>query len=386
AHRRGRVRRRLGRRPSHLSTFSPAGRPVAEARAVHRATTAAVAALAVVAVAAPAEAARRTRCTSSLTSAQTTVGRSVLLKGTLLPGRARAVRLQARRAGAWKSLGSTRSSRAGRFTLSVPASAAGTLRVRAFAPAAKGYRSGACAARVVTIATSTAGGGSTNSEAAAPAWRAVYALASDQTADAGKPAAIAGTIAAVDKWFATQTTGNVQPRWARDDGGAIAVTTVTLDHTAAQYAAGGDNFSMIAADLAAHDLPAPGGREKIAVYVDVTNSAACGATSGDVVLMFEAACEIHPGVADQWPYGATYLLAHEMTHGFGAVNACAPHAGGGGHVLDDPRDLLYAGSEARDWDHLALDPGHDDYYATGRSDCPGIESSPFWTATADPAS
>jgi hypothetical protein len=143
---------------------------------------------------------------------------------------------------------------------------------------------------------------------------------------------------------------------------------------------------LVAADLAARGLPAAGGDEKLAGFIDVTNAGACGATQGDVVLMFEAACDIHPTATDAFPYGSTYLLAHEMTHGFGAVEFCAPHAGAGGHVLDDPRDILYAGTEDRVWDDLRLDPGHDDYYATGRADCPGIASSPFWTATADPLS
>jgi hypothetical protein len=75
-----------------------------------------------------------------------------------------------------------------------------------------------------------------------------------------------------------------------------------------------------------------------------------------------------------------------MTHNFGAVPTCAPHQGGGAHVTDDPRDILYQGPQPRDWNNQMLDPGHDDYYATGRGDCPGIASSAFWTMTSDPGS
>ena len=73
-----------------------------------------------------------------------------------------------------------------------------------------------------------------------------------------------------------------------------------------------------------------------------------------------------------WPYGATYLTAHEMTHAFGAVPACAPH-----YDLvpatSTTNDVLYAGPGDRDWNNIQLDPGHDDYYGHGR---PTASTSP----------
>jgi hypothetical protein len=98
-------------------------------------------------------------------------------------------------------------------------------------------------------------------------------------------------------------------------------------------------------------------------------------------LLVEAACNIYPTTHDVWPYGATYLAAHEMTHNLGAVPACALHSDGTGHISDDPRDVLYSGSQPRDWNHLMLDPGHDDYYATGRADCTDVSSSAYWTTS-----
>jgi hypothetical protein len=44
-------------------------------------------------------------------------------------------------------------------------------------------------------------------------------------------------------------------------------------------------------------------------------------------------------------------------------------------TADDPRDILYAGR--RDFANLMLDPGRDDYYATGNS-CADISTSALW--------
>jgi hypothetical protein len=52
-------------------------------------------------------------------------------------------------------------------------------------------------------------------------------------------------------------------------------------------------------------------------------------------------------------------------------------------VNDDPHDILYQGAQPRVWNDQRLDPGHDDYYDTGRADCAGIEGSPYWTMSAD---
>jgi hypothetical protein len=157
------------------------------------------------------------------------------------------------------------------------------------------------------------------------------------------------------------------------------VITVRLAHTAAEYAASGNAFWMISDDLAA--VAPAGPTEKTVLWINA-GSGACGESGSSLVVMFEAACGIHPSAFSRWPAGGTYLLAHEMTHSFGAVASCAPHWDGTGHVNDDPRDVLYQGSQARAWSSLILDPGHDDYYATGRTDCGDIAASPFWTKTS----
>jgi hypothetical protein len=48
-------------------------------------------------------------------------------------------------------------------------------------------------------------------------------------------------------------------------------------------------------------------------------------------------------------------------------------------VNDDNRDVVYGGNSQRDWEHITLDPGRDDYYGHGRTDCMDIARSPFWT-------
>jgi hypothetical protein len=77
--------------------------------------------------------------------------------------------------------------------------------------------------------------------------------------------------------------------------------------------------------------------------------------------------------------GETFVIAHELVHTLGAVPPCGPHYGNDGHVIDDPRDLLYDGPIRVPPRAVLLDPGHDDYYRTGRHDCPDIANSPVWT-------
>lgn len=112
--------------------------------------------------------------------------------------------------------------------------------------------------------------------------------------------------------------------------------------------------------------------------MDIVNPlGACAFTTAGISFMTERPCNIRPVAPTMWPADGTYITAHEMAHNFGAVPDCAPHSIGGGHVGDDPGDLLYGGGAPRDWNNLSLDPGHDDYYGTGTA-CGDIATSPFW--------
>jgi hypothetical protein len=351
-----------------------------------------------------ASAPKHTSCGISTKARTVARAHPFMLKGTVHPRSARRVELQIRRGGKWAIKRHTTSSKSGAFRLSVPTGRLGRITLRAFVPRRRGLASAACRSLTITVKSPTGtqpgsgnpespGGTTTPPSSAGPqpgnSFRAIYAVASDQSAKSGEVAAIVNDIGAVNDWFGSQTTNSVQPRWIRSknpDGsrGAPVVRTVSLPRTAAEYSGDG-GVSKIVADLESV-APADAATEKTAVWIDAKSATACGLTTGDVTILLESACDIYPSTADVWPAGATYLLGHELTHNFGAVPSCAPHSDGTAHVNDDPRDVLFQGAGARDWDHLMLDPGHDDYYATGRADCPGIEGSAFWTQTSDPGS
>ena len=63
-------------------------------------------------------------------------------------------------------------------------------------------------------------------------------------------------------------------------------------------------------------------------------------------------------------------VAHEVFHILGAVQPCAPHHDGTGHVHDSEDDLLTLGYE--------VDVGRDDYYGHDIPGCWDTEDSPLW--------
>ncbi|MBI4521088.1 MAG: hypothetical protein HY701_09640 [Gemmatimonadetes bacterium] len=68
---------------------------------------------------------------------------------------------------------------------------------------------------------------------------------------------------------------------------------------------------------------------------------------------------------------------HEAFHTMGLVGRCAPHHNqeSGGHVIDDPQDIMSA-SFPRALP-LKFDAGRDDYYGHGNPACLDLASSPF---------
>lgn len=216
--------------------------------------------------------------------------------------------------------------------------------------------------------------------ALANSFRVVYAVPSDVPADPAIVPAIRHEIDLVAGWFAGQTGGR-QPRFYAPDG-TLAVDTLDLGMTKAALEGAPNPLTTLADKL--HSLGYGVSGETVVAYV-ASKGIACGITQDNqgaatTVALWMPACDIYPRVdTPSFPYNATYLAAHEMTHAFGAVPDCAPHADGTGHVSDDNRDVVYGGNSQRDWDHITLDPGHDDYYGHGRTDCTDIARSPFWT-------
>ena len=352
---------------------------------------------------------KRTTCTLTAAPSSAATGMTVPFRGKVGPRRVRKVLLQQRVGKRWMPRATAKSSRRGAFAFKVKLNTAGTAKWRVLVAKTSRFKGATCSSVNVTVTTGTGStemgndmpggttgpgtGGPTDPPTDPPAtgtqapntFRAIYAVASDETPIAGRTAAIAANIKAVNGWYASQTTGNVQPRWIRSSDGEIAVTTVKLANPASYYD-GPDATNRVRTDVLAAS-PATASPQKMVVWIEggMTVSG-CGVTGSNISIIYRARCDITPDASDTFPFGATYLLAHEMTHNFGAVPSCAPHSGGGGHSNDDPRDVLYQGPQPRDWNNQMLDPGHDDYYATGNAACPGIEASPFWTATADPLS
>ncbi len=211
-------------------------------------------------------------------------------------------------------------------------------------------------------------------------FRVIYALPSDVAADPAIVSGIPHEIDLVAGWFAGQTGGH-QPRFYAP-GGTLALDTVNLGITRAQLEGAANPLTTLATTL--HSLGYGTSGETVVAYV-ASKGIACGITQDNngaatTVALWMPACDIYPSASTpSFPYNATYLAAHEITHAFGAAPDCAPHADGTGHVSDDPRDVIYGGPLDRDWAHITLDPGHDDYYGHGRADCLDIARSPFWT-------
>lgn len=215
--------------------------------------------------------------------------------------------------------------------------------------------------------------------------QAVYVVPSDVAPVTGRNSATSDTIIATQGWFEEEL-GGVYPVFNRNES-AIIVPTVVLDETAAQLFA--LTTSGVDATISAQiDATVAGASEReLVVFLEAaTNTSACGYRSSLIMIPMPN-CGIEPRASETFPYGATYLVAHEVTHMLGAARSCGANYDGTGHVTDDNRDIIYSGSAGRDWSNLTLDPGNDDYLDHGIPGCNDIRNSPLlgqWSAPADP--
>ncbi len=238
-------------------------------------------------------------------------------------------------------------------------------------------------AALLMVGTAVLGFGSAASAAEADSIQAVYVVASDVTPVANRQSAIAANIETVNQWFAEQTGGRT-PIFNRDGAGSISVPIVTLAESKATIAGSLDGDATFEAQIEAAVAGASDSRLFI-VYEGTESSGACG-YAGRLLVIPTENCNIFPNASARFPYGITYLMAHELTHMLGAVPSCAPNYLPGGHLTGDPRDILYqptATTPGRDWQNLMLDPGNDDYFNHGRSDCRDIADSPLLSAAPD---
>lgn len=172
-----------------------------------------------------------------------------------------------------------------------------------------------------------------------------------------------------DDWFEGQTGERLD--FVRDDDGEIAVELAEAETLPSMDDAELSALLPTVVDIDGDELPV--------IFADLTASdSPCGVFLGNAVVMWMPSCDIYPDPDASFPFGATYLAAHELTHALGAVPDCAPHEVSIGHVDDDPADILYSGPLDREWEDLQLDPGHDDYFQHGRADCADIMDSEYW--------
>src|SRR5690606_35958313 len=134
-------------------------------------------------------------------------------------------------------------------------------------------------------------------------------------------------------------------------GSAASVQTVRLD--VSQSRLRNDPNPQAVLEAAIRDRLAGTAYANAAVVVVVEGAAGfgCGWEGTTAVVIPIENCGTTPTSDSVWPGGMSYLVAHELTHLLGAVEACAPHHVNG-HVDDDPRDILYEGPAERVWDDL----------------------------------
>lgn len=197
---------------------------------------------------------------------------------------------------------------------------------------------------------------------------------------------LARSITAGLNWLKLRTNGST----LRVDTyrNAIDVTFVRLSKTDAQIAASG----VFVRDRVQEELIARGFNDPkkiLAVYYDGSSAVACGGGAYPPTLVGTAAmlylkgqppgapaCDTNPIGADvNAPGYWEFSMLHEIVHTLGFVPSCGRNHGFSGHTTDDPRDLMYAGSQP--WRPSLLDVNNDDYWKHDHANCPDLAKSVF---------
>jgi len=195
--------------------------------------------------------------------------------------------------------------------------------------------------------------------------RVVYALPSDGVdRGAERAAQISADVDEIGAWWRSQDFER-EPRFDRAAFACGAQADIVVDRLpdpAAALQANGSRFERIA-DVVAQGVA---GFEKHLVYYDgpVAEGSPCGEGGGNpdgegIAIVYMATCS---------PVPTEVVAAHELLHAFGALptsgppNACPDSRG---HPCDSTGDILYPYAPTARLNALALDVGHNDYYAHG---------------------
>jgi hypothetical protein len=165
--------------------------------------------------------------------------------------------------------------------------------------------------------------------------------------------------------------------------GKLDITFLRLSRPAAEYAAMRSAFVQgLELELDRHGF-SWGQKLFVVVWSGLAQWArldvGCGGDAGyhgvAVVYRFGIGGETCPPIASELPIGEPDTgLAHEIIHLLGLPAACGANVDEGGHVADDPADLMYGrGHTTAD----VIDAAHDDYYRHGIAGCPDLARSAF---------
>jgi len=167
--------------------------------------------------------------------------------------------------------------------------------------------------------------------------------------------------------------------------GELDVTFVRLKRTAGEYRSKrADMHFTLSQDLANIGLRDP--TKLYAVYFQGSHvfgsPGACGEAGSRYAITYvtnPCSSEIHAKNETGYLSTTSSIMVHELLHGLGAVPECAPNWGSQGHTNSPNYDLMAQNSSVtyRAQGYSVLDPGRDDYFGHGRSDCDDIANSVF---------
>jgi hypothetical protein len=169
--------------------------------------------------------------------------------------------------------------------------------------------------------------------------------------------------------------------------GALDVTFLRLDRTTSEYAEMRAGFVQgLELDLVRHGFRY-GQKLYVVVWGGLSQWArlddGCGGEAGvhgvAVLFLQSMAGETCPPPGVELPIGEPDTgMAHEIIHLLGLPAQCGANVAEGGHVVDDPADLMYGMGHTT---ANTIDARHDDYYRHGIAGCPDLADSAFLDPT-----